>query len=171
MLHDLVTRRLFVARKQSCGLHNLTGLAVTALRHLLGDLGFLKRMITIRRKTFNRGDLFASNIGQSRLTRKYSLAVDMHRAGPAEPRTAAEFRPGHFKMFTQSPEQRRIIAGTDVLRFSVYGKSNYGRISPHLSYFRNFFHNFKRIVLLVRQKYRLCDNRQSRKFFTGNILN
>jgi hypothetical protein len=57
MFHDLVTRWLFVARKQFCGLHDLAGLAVTALRHLLGDPGFLKRMVTIRRKTFNRGDL------------------------------------------------------------------------------------------------------------------
>jgi hypothetical protein len=41
-------------------------------------------------------------------------------------------------MFTQSPEQRRIIAGTDVLRFPVYGKSNYGRISIDLSNFGIF---------------------------------
>ena len=81
-----------------------------------------QRVIAVRCKLFDARDLLSINIGQGR---QYSLAIDMHRAGAAQAphrrRTTTEFRAGRLKMIAQRPEQWCIIAGTDVLRFSVKG--------------------------------------------------
>src|SRR5262249_57140119 len=47
--YDLLPRRLLVRCDQCCRLHDLSGLAVAALRHLPGHPGFWQRMLAVRR--------------------------------------------------------------------------------------------------------------------------
>ena len=48
-------------REQIRRLHDLSRLAVTALRHLFGDPGFLQRMTVVRRQAFDRGHGFSGH--------------------------------------------------------------------------------------------------------------
>ena len=59
---DLLARRLLVLRQQLGRLHDLAGLAVAALRHLLGDPGLLQRMAAGRRQALDGGDLLALDL-------------------------------------------------------------------------------------------------------------
>src|SRR6185312_17234579 len=94
-------------------LHDLARLAVTALRHLLGDPGLLQGMITLGAETFDGGDLLARDIVDRRLTGANGFAVDVHGAGAAEAGAATEFCTGHLQLFTDDPEQRRIACRLD----------------------------------------------------------
>src|SRR5262245_37128074 len=79
VLDDLRPRRVLVARQEFRRLHDLTGLAVAALRHLLGDPGFLQRMAAVGRQAFYRGDRLALNERYRHGAGARRLAVDMHR--------------------------------------------------------------------------------------------
>src|SRR5690348_9245303 len=50
VFHDFVPARVALLFKQACGAHDLAGLAVAALRHLLRQPGLLQRMTGIRRQ-------------------------------------------------------------------------------------------------------------------------
>jgi hypothetical protein len=80
-------------RIEKCrSLHDLPRLAVPTLRDLLRNPCNLKRMISIRRQAFDRGDILFRNIFQKRLTGTNSFALDMHSARPTLRYTAAELR-------------------------------------------------------------------------------
>src|SRR3989442_6919321 len=71
---DLLARRLFVLGEQRRRGHDLPGLAVAALRHLLGDPCLLQRMLGRRRKAFDRGDLLPGDRGDRRDARARRIA-------------------------------------------------------------------------------------------------
>ena len=54
MLDDLLAGGLGIASEERRRLHDLPGLAIAALRHLLGDPGFLQRMAGVRRQALDR---------------------------------------------------------------------------------------------------------------------
>src|SRR5262249_40476776 len=88
--NDLLPRRLLVRRDQCCRLHDLPGLAVSALRHLLGDPRFLQRMLAVRREAFDCGDFPAGDLRHRNLAGAHCLAIDVDGAGAAEAGSAAE---------------------------------------------------------------------------------
>ena len=57
--------RIAILGEQRRRLHDLAGLAVAALRHLLGDPGLLQRMLALGVETFDRGDLLAGEASET----------------------------------------------------------------------------------------------------------
>ena len=129
VLDDVVARRVLVGREQRRRLHDLAGLAVAALRHLLGDPGLLQRMAAVGRQSLDGGHGLSRDQRQRHRARAHRLAVDMHRAGAAGGDAAAEFGAGEFEMLAQHPKQRRVGRGIDLVPLSVDGQGDH-RTSP-----------------------------------------
>jgi hypothetical protein len=97
MRDDLFARRFLVCGKQRRRLHDLTGLAIAALRHLLGNPCFLQRMLAVRRKTLDRRNLSAGHFGYANLAGANRFAVDVDSAGAARPEPQPNLVPVSFK--------------------------------------------------------------------------
>src|SRR5438034_2415666 len=106
---DLLARGLGIRREQLRRLHDLARLAVTALRHLLGDPGLLQRMRGVGREALDRRHLRAFHGSELRGAGAHRLAVDMHRARAAECRAAAELGTGELELIADHPQQRRAV--------------------------------------------------------------
>ena len=98
-----------ILRKQRRGLHDLPGLAVAALRYLLGDPGPLQRVFALGIETFDGGDLFASGLRYRGLAGAHRLTVEVNSASAAQTGAATELRAGHLQMLADDPQQRRVI--------------------------------------------------------------
>src|SRR5215207_7440603 len=94
VLDDLGAGGLRFLLEQIGRAHDLAGLAVSALRHVLGEPGLLHRMARIRRQSFDRGDRLAGQFRELCLARIGALAVDVHHAGAAQSGATAEFCAG-----------------------------------------------------------------------------
>jgi len=99
--------------QQSRRLHDLTGLAVAALRHVVSDPGALHRVRAVSAQPFDRGDLLVADIADRGDAGPHGLAVQEHRAGAAGADAAAEFRPGKAEHVAQCPQQRHCRIGVD----------------------------------------------------------
>ena len=82
--------------EQRSGLHDLPGLAVAALRDLLGDPRALQRVLTLGIETFDCGDLFASGGRYGGLAGAHRLTVDVDSTGATQTGAATELRAGHL---------------------------------------------------------------------------
>src|SRR4051794_19746649 len=91
-LIDLVVAGLALLGDERGGVHDLAGLAISALRHVLGAPGFLHRVVAVGRKTLDGGDRVPGNILHGDDARTDGLAIEMDRTRPAEARTTAELR-------------------------------------------------------------------------------
>ena len=95
--------------------HDHAGLAVAALRHLLGDPGFLQRMTAIGRKALDRDDGAADPLGHVHLAGAFGLAVEQHGAGAAFLDAAAVLGSGQAEGVAQHPQQRRTRRDIDLM--------------------------------------------------------
>src|SRR4029077_5811464 len=87
--------------------HDLTALAVAALRHVVLDPCFVhggSDAVGAIGRCFDRGDLLACGVGGGRDTGADSLAVEMHGAGAAQRSAAAELGAGHPQRVAQGPK-------------------------------------------------------------------
>lgn len=84
-------------------LHDLSRLAVTTLRNLLGNPGALNRMAAIGRETFNRSDLFRSDRTNWRLAGSPCLAIQVYGARTAESHAAPIFGAREPEGVAQNP--------------------------------------------------------------------
>jgi hypothetical protein len=116
--------RVGILRKQRGCLHDLPGLAVAALRHLLGNPGLLQRMVALGGKAFNGGDLLADRIAGRRLAGAHGLAVDMDRAGTAQTSAATELGSSPFVQVTF------LTNGTPQMNFPVVRSIAYANPEP-----------------------------------------
>lgn len=105
---DVGISGLRLAREQRRSGHDLSGLAIAALRHVFRDPSLLQRVTAICRKAFDGCDLFSPAIADGELARDYRFAVEMHRASAALAQAAAELRAGKVERIAQDPKQRRI---------------------------------------------------------------
>ena len=101
--------------------HDLSGLAVAALRHVLGEPGLLHRMLAVGRQAFDGGDALIGDIADLNAAGAHGLAVHMHGAGAALRDAAAEFRTGHSEFVADDPKQRRLRLDVERIRLSVDG--------------------------------------------------
>ena len=96
-------------RQQICCLHDLSGLAVATLRHLLFYPGGLQRFALVRVEAFDSryslifDDADWRNAGSRRRT------VNMHGARAAGGDSASEFRPFELEFIPDHPQQRCVI--------------------------------------------------------------
>jgi|SRR6516225_7852874 hypothetical protein len=96
---------IMIPSEQDARSHDLAGLTIPALGHLLGDPGLLNWMTAIRREALNRRDLLAGGTRQQNLAGSDCVAVENHRAGAALPDATAVLGAGEIEMIAQNPEQ------------------------------------------------------------------
>ena len=120
VIDDLLFGRIGILRQKRSGLHDLAGLAVATLRHLLGHPGNLQRMVAA--EAFDGGDLLANRVLRRGLAGAHGDAVEMDGAGATETRAATEFRTSHLQVFADDPKQRRVVVDIDLLGLTVDGE-------------------------------------------------
>src|SRR5262245_52995315 len=121
---DLLTRRPPGLRQQLRSLHDLAGLAVAALRHLLGNPGLLQRMVRAGRQALDSGDLLAAHLVHRHLAGAHRSAVNMDCAGAAETRATSEFGARELQVFAHHPKQCRVGLSLDADRLAVDRERN-----------------------------------------------
>src|SRR5215470_3959369 len=89
---DVLVGRVGKILEQCCGLHDLSGLAIAALRCLRLNPGFLQRMLTIGVEPLDRRDRRVCHRAERRDARADRASVNMHGACPAHADATAEFR-------------------------------------------------------------------------------
>ena len=80
---DLLVGRLRMFHEQRRGGHDLSSLAIPALRHVDFFPGLLQGMRAVRRESLNSGDMCVGYGGYWRDARALGLPPDMHRASAA----------------------------------------------------------------------------------------
>src|SRR5258706_15987198 len=98
---DIGIGRMGIALEQRRRRHDLTGLAIAALRHLLFDPGHDNGMVLVSGDAFDGGDVPSRQSARRKRAGPHGLAVDMHGAGAAKTRAAAEFGAGQAKRIAQ----------------------------------------------------------------------
>jgi hypothetical protein len=94
-------------------LHDLPGLAVAALRNLLGDPRLLQRVVALGAEAFDGGDFLADDVAERSLAGAHRFAIDVNCASATQACAAAKFCTGHLQLFADGPEQRRIARRLD----------------------------------------------------------
>ena len=100
----LVARRFWILDQQCSCLHDLTGLAIAALRNVEVAPGLLNRMIARRMEPFDRRDLPADHVGNRRDARAYGILFDKDGASTAEGLAAAKLGAGQSHLITEKPK-------------------------------------------------------------------
>src|SRR5690348_15482624 len=101
----LVMRGFWIVHQQRGRLHDLTGLAEAALRHIDLAPGLLNGMVAGRMQAFDGGDLPARGIGEGRDAGTDRLLVHDHGARSAQRLAAAELGSGHSDFVANKPQQ------------------------------------------------------------------
>jgi hypothetical protein len=99
--------------------HNLSGLAVAALRNVFFDPSDLNGVATVGGQPFNRHNFLSTYAGDWRNAGARGLAVDVHGAGSAQGHSAPKFCPCHIQGVAQNPQKRHIWADVHRLGFAV----------------------------------------------------
>src|SRR5207247_4422510 len=113
-------------REQRRCLHDLSALAVAALRHIYCPPGALHRMVAVSAETFDGHHALVLQRAHLRLTRSDSLAVDVDRAGAAKSQSASKSRACKTQFVAQIPEQRHFLIAVEGTRCSVHIKILHG---------------------------------------------
>ena len=101
------------------GGHDLAGLAVAALRHVVLFPGFLHRVVAIFRKAFDGGDPGGAHAGNRQITGAHGHAVEVHGTGAALGDTAAVFDAEEVEVVAQDPQQGRVGIDLDGMGLAV----------------------------------------------------
>src|SRR4051812_45548353 len=123
---DLVARGLRVGGEELGRFHDLSRLAVAALRHLLRDPGLLQRMRRVGREALDRRHLRAARRAERRHAGAHRLAVEMHRARAALRDAAAVLRAGKLELVADYPEKRGAVLRLCGDRFAIESESDHG---------------------------------------------
>lgn len=105
---NVARRRVRVCRKQRCGGHDLSVLAISALRHTGIDPGFLHGMqaaVAAGAKVLERNDPATSNIPGHQQAGPLRFAIDMNDASTARAAAASILGAIQMKMVTKQPQQ------------------------------------------------------------------
>src|SRR5579859_1659528 len=104
--------------------HDLSGLAIAALRNVFGDPSLLDAMQAVGGQALDGGDFLSGDGGDGGLAGARGFAIDVHGAGAAQAGAAAKFRAGLVERVAQHPEQRHIRADVHGFGFSVEDESD-----------------------------------------------
>jgi hypothetical protein len=125
-LGNLVVRRLRILCQHGGSVHDLTALAVAALRDIFGDPGLLQRMKPVCGESLDRGDVLSHNLRNWRRAGTNRGPVDVHGAGAAKPGAAAEFCAGKFEGVAKHPQQWGSGRDRSLAITAIYAQSNVG---------------------------------------------
>src|SRR5215469_9418233 len=116
---DLALGRVLCRRQQHRGLHDLAGLAITALRDVQGAPSLLHRVIAIAVEPLDRDHRAPVDVAYGGDAGTGGLAIDVHRASAAQRHAAAVFRSGEPQLVAQVPEQRDRWIAIEGLQLAV----------------------------------------------------
>src|ERR1700730_13862266 len=91
--------------EQSGSAHDLPGLAISALRHIVGDPRFLDRLRLATGQSLDGGDLAGADAGYRHRAGTQRLTVEKDRACTALREPAAKLGAGQAKVVPQHPKQ------------------------------------------------------------------
>ena len=131
-LGDLVVRGLGRLRQQSGGGHDLSRLAVAALRNFFGEPGLLQRMKSVRAEAFDRGHVLIGDLRDRGRAGTNRIALDVHGTGAAQSGTAAELGAGKLEGVPKNPEQRGFGGDGDLLLTAVHAECDVSHGCPVL---------------------------------------
>src|ERR1700749_840783 len=103
-LANLVVAGFGILREQGGGLHDLAGLAVSALRDIDLPPGFLQRGSAVWVEPFDGGNFAIGRVGYRGDAGAYGLLVDHHGTRTAQCLTATEFGAGQSDFIADKPE-------------------------------------------------------------------
>jgi len=116
--------------------HNLSRLAIPALRYVYLKPGALQGMAQVGRESLDSGDFFSRSPRHRSHTRAHRLAINMDRARSALSHTTAVLGPGQFQVFAQDPEQRSRRINIHVYAAFIYAERNHLGEPPLAENFR-----------------------------------
>src|SRR6266851_461264 len=125
--HRLVNLRIAgvrLLRQQRSRAHNLSRLAIPALRHIFLDPRFLHRMAAVVRQAFDGRNLLAGDAAHRSDAGALRVSVNMHGAGAAERHAATELGAGEVQGIAEHPEQGHLGAYLHCLRLAVQHEAN-----------------------------------------------
>src|SRR5580704_2301692 len=122
-------RKIFQQRR--C-LHDLSRLAISALRNLQVEPGGLQRMLSMRIEAFNRRDLCLCDCTNRGNARSRCASFHVHRASATKTDSATEFRSCETKLVADYPEQRRVVRTMRRNGAAVEIECGHDRIAPLL---------------------------------------
>jgi len=99
--------------------HDLSGLAVAALRHIFFHPGLLHWMASVGGQPLDGRDFFPGYARNLRDARARGFAVDVHGTRAAQSHPAAKLCAGHIQRVAQHPQERHVRADIHRLRFPV----------------------------------------------------
>src|SRR6185369_5302991 len=100
---DLMVNRFRIFLEQRRRLHELTALAVAALRHIALLPGFLQRVVSPRTQSLYGHDPFPGHAFHRRYAAAHRFSIYLYRTGTAKPLAAAVFRTGQVQFVAQIP--------------------------------------------------------------------
>jgi hypothetical protein len=104
----LIVSGFGIFHEECGGLHNLAGLAITALRNISLAPSLLNRVITRGMKALDCRDLSIDNVRNRSDARTHRLLIDNNGAGATESLATAEFRTRQSHFITEKPEQWKV---------------------------------------------------------------
>src|SRR5262252_1945491 len=119
-------------RQQGCSCHDLSALAISALRNILSDPGSLQRVQSIRAEPFNSCHILSCGLRNRQGARTRESATNMNAACAAKTCATSELGTSQLQRVAQYPEQGSFGGDIDFSFGTVYGESNsgHGRINP-----------------------------------------
>jgi hypothetical protein len=119
---------MWILLEERRGLHDLAGLAIAALRHVVGAPGALHGMRAVLAQPLDRRDLLTRRFADGGDAGPHRLAVEMHGARAAGADTAAEFCAVQPEDIAQRPEERHVGVDIDGVLDAVYAQIGHDRI-------------------------------------------
>src|SRR3954471_8803850 len=128
LLIDVAVARMRFRGEQGNCLHDLSRLAVSALRNIHLLPGLLHCVRPMSRDTLNRSDLRTFHLAHLRGARAHGLAILQHRARAAERHPASKFRSRHSKNVAQIPQQRHLRIAVKTSCLAIHFEMNHGAL-------------------------------------------
>src|SRR5262245_40600255 len=110
---DVLVGRVGKILEQCCGLHDLSGLAIPALRCLRLNPGLLQWMLTVRVEPLDRRDRRVRHRAERRDAGADRASINVHRACAAHADATAEFRALESDLIADDPQERCVLGDID----------------------------------------------------------
>src|SRR4030095_869218 len=119
---DVGIARIRRARQERSRLHDLTGLAVAALRDVVLCPGGLHWVRAVRAEPLDGHDLLVVERLQGRLAGADGRAIQVHSASTAQSGAATEPGPGEAQVVTEIPKQRHVLVAVEHAGSAIYSQ-------------------------------------------------
>lgn len=130
---DVFIARIGIVFEQGHGTHDLSGLAVAALCHIVFEPGLLYRVITLFGQTLDGCDLAFFDLRNGQLAGANGIPVQVYRTGAAKCHPATVFGALQVEVVPQYPKQGRGWVQVYPMGFSVDFQIKFGHKCKNLN--------------------------------------